>query len=175
MDRILRISAMVVLFHFAFVQKATSEIVANWHFYDGAIALLTTTNPQNPAQGRTTGIFVAYERSRSGCVPTVSLMSYHGLALGRVVAPRKQVSRSKKNQLAVGVGSRKFLAVGDTVMNEYSNGTEIVAMFDVDLIAALMNPSEVSISFGNSQPVLRIKALNSITEHVEAARRYCTG
>lgn len=164
-----------LILSFASTKELSAEIRANWHFYDGAIALLTTTHPQNPAQGRTTGIFVAYERTRSGCVPTVSLMSYHGLALGRVVAPRKQVSRSKKNQLVVGVGSRKFSAVGDTVMNEYSNGTEIVAMFDVDLIAALMNPSEVSISFGNSQPVLRIKALNSITEHVEAARRYCTG
>jgi hypothetical protein len=175
MDRILHISVMVVLFHFAFVQKATSEIVADWHFYDGTIALLTTTHPQSPALGRTTGIFVAYERSRSGCAPTVSLMSYNGLALGRVVAPRKQVSRSKKNQLVVGVGSRKFSAVGETVMNEYSNGTEIVAMFDIDLIAALRNPADVSISFGNSKPVLRIKTLNSISEHVEAARKYCTG
>ena len=174
MKRFLDVVFLCLLFQLAYSERAISQIVANWHFYDGTIALLATTNPQNPAQGRTTGIFVAYERSLSGCSPTLSLMSYDGLALGRVTNPRSQVSRSNRNRMVVRVGSRRFIPVGETVMNEYSNGIETVAMYDVDLIAALQSPAEISIAFGDAQPLFRIRALNSVLQHIDAARAHCT-
>lgn len=159
----------------ATTKELSAEIVANWNFYDGTVALLSTTSPQNPDKGKTTGIFVAYDKSFFRCMPTVSLMSYNGLVLGRVTRPQKHVYKESKNRLVAHVNGKRFAATGATVVNEYSNGTEVVAMFDQDLIAALQNPGTVSLSIGNGQPIFSARAMNSISAHVMKAYKSCTG
>lgn len=175
MKKAVQASMVIFLVFFSHAEKAISQIVADWHFYDGAIALLSTTKPQSPKNGITTGIFISFERSPSGCRPTLTLMSYSGLVLGRVTVPRAQVSGNNRNRMVVQVGSRRFTPVTDTVINEYSNGTEIVAVFEIELLTALLNPTEISISFGDSRPVFSIGALSSVARHLDAARATCFG
>lgn len=175
MKNAVQASMVIFLVGFAHAEKATCQIVADWHIYDDAIALLSTTNPQSPENGRTTGVFISFERSPSGCRPTLSLMSYSGLALGQVTVPRARVSGNNRNRMVLQVGSRRFTPITETVINEYSNGTEVVAMFENDLLTALLNPTEISISFGNSQPVFSIRSMTSVARHLDAARATCAG
>lgn len=175
MKKAVQASMLIFLVFFAHAEKATSQVVADWHIYDGAIALLSTTNPQSPDNGRTTGIFISFEKSPLGCRPTLSLMSYSGLVLGRVTAPRARVSGNNRNRMVVQVGSRRFTPVTETVINEYSNGTEIVAMFEIELLTALFNPTHISISVGDNRPVFSIRALSSVVRHLDAAQANCAG
>lgn len=175
MKKFVQASMIILFMWFSHAEKASSQIVADWHFYDDAIALLSTTNPQTPANGRITGIFISFDTSISGCRPILSLMSFSGLVLGQVTKPRAMVSSSNKNRMVVQVGPRRFIPVTETVINEYSNGTEVVAMFDVELVTALLNPTEISISFGDGQAVFSIRAISSLDRHLNAARAACTG
>jgi hypothetical protein len=160
---------------FASTKELSAEIVANWHLYEGDVALIASTSPQDPKLGKTTGIFIAFEKSMFKCRPTVSLMSYDGLVLGQVTTARKFASKSAKNRMSVEVNGEKFSTSGETVINDYTNGTEIVAMFDGELLRALQRPATVSIFIGGGPPVFMARSLNSVTPHVDAIYKFCTG
>jgi hypothetical protein len=162
-----------VLFFALGIKKTNAEIKSNWHLYEKTAALLSSTQPENPRSGRTTGVFVAYEKSFLRCRPTVSLMSFDGLNLGQVTIPQKYASKSARNRMSVNVNGVLFSAEGETVINEYRNGTEVVAMFDDGLIKALRYPSFIEISIGGGTPVFEVRSLNSITSHAKKLENLC--
>jgi hypothetical protein len=65
------------------------------------------------------------------------------------------------------VNGEKLMASGEAVISEYTNGTEVVAMFDDNLIPILQRSAKVSISIGSGQPIFQVRSLNSIAPNIE--------
>ena len=116
-------------------------------------------------------IAIAYEKKFFSCQPSIALIVADGRSLGSFRNGSK--SSSTRNRLKLTINNRDYFADGDTVLNTYANGIEIVSFFDVNVIEALKSPSNISVYVGNNPPRLSGRSTNSINVGLRTIIQSC--
>jgi hypothetical protein len=116
---------------------AAKTLEGQWQVKGSDVIVGLSTNPQMPGGSKNIFLIVKYA-SEFNCKPVVSLLVMTGTKLG---TPTKQkTSKSKKNQLVVGVGSKEY--TNETKMTEYTNGFELAMFGARELIDSLSDNSQ---------------------------------
>ena len=157
----------VTLFSSSLLAQGTSiaQGASNWKIQNNSL-LLSFYSPSKYVT-----IAVAYEKTFFRCKPSVAMIIATDRTLG-VFRDQKELG-SRKNKLNITVSGQRYEANGDTVLNKYANGMEVVAFFDEDLVNALKTPSSISVSFGSSSPVFTGSAGNSINLGLDQIKGSC--
>lgn len=151
---------------------ASATIESKWVMRGDSIMLSGSTNLENPKLGKTAILAIAYEKSFFSCKPSIALIIMQGLKLGEVKGQKS--SSSKKNQLTLTINNTKYIANKETKLNQYSNGMEIIGIFDDEVLTELAKPSNITVSIGpNNPPRMVFKSIGSINEYIKQAKESC--
>ena len=159
---------MIFLLSPSFLNAAA---VAAWRAEGNSVILESSTSPANPAIGKSAVIAVSYEKSFFRCKPSLALLSFDGLTLG--TATKKQSSSKGKNQLTFKVNQKTFVAQNETHINTYTNGLEVVALFDAAILKELERPSRITVSIGSGRPLMEFRTTNSIAPSIRKIAGSC--
>jgi len=127
----------------------------------------------NATNGKYVTLLIAYEKNSLECKPSVALLALEGNRLGTLVEKRR--SSKTKDKLIVTINGNTYYGEGDTAINTYSNGLEIVSFFNEGVIGELKFPSKFSVDIGkvSSSPIFYGETLNSINFGLESIIQSC--
>jgi hypothetical protein len=155
-----------------FIFTASATIESKWMLREDSVMLFGSTNINNPTIGKSAIIAIAYDKSFFSCKLSVAFITMEGSTLGNAASQKS--SSAKKNQLTFTINNKKFTANGETKLNQYSNGLEVIGYFDEAVITELAKPSNIRVSIGsNNPPRMVFKSLDGIGKYMEQARRSC--
>ncbi|MBT3986322.1 MAG: hypothetical protein HOE89_02175 [Gammaproteobacteria bacterium] len=151
--------------------SASSQAVTNWQIQGQSLILSASTNTNNTSIGRSAVLALAFEKSFLSCKPSLAFLSFQGSRLGSI--ERTRSNKRESNQLKLTINNRTYVADGETVLNTYSNGVEIVAYFEDSIIAALSNAAIISVSVGDGDTLISYRTHNDIRSYITEIRDAC--
>jgi hypothetical protein len=162
---------ILFIFLTMFIQTSMGQAISQWKLQNHSVIIDAYTHPNNPSQGKVAVLAIAYEKSFFRCKPSIALLSFNGTSLGSFIN-KKEFSR-KSNKINLTINSKKFEGEGDSTLNTYTNGIEMVSYFDESAIQALNNSAIIDVSIGNNKPLISYRATNGIKNYLPAVIDSC--
>ena len=147
---------IIIFFWSIYISNTFAQSESSWIFQAPSVVLPF----YSAAEDKSAIIAIAYEKKWFRCKPSVALISISGRSLGSLL--RSSESGSNRNSLKLTINNKDYFSEGDTVLNTYENGTEVVSFFDDDVIEALKYQANISVSIGNNPPLFSGRSINTI-------------